>query len=713
MYKAPANSPFIPNQQKEIMDQRNPPKPGFNPANPPLTQKGPRPGQQPIVDLQVYEPVKPAAPKPQVNPALFVPLNNTGVMYPPQWMVPGYPNMLPYSQVPNNVPILKNYNINVGGLNADHLKVSAIYEDILPNKQFLNTSNTCGERITMHQFARSVFVKHDDGEDIDLDGNSTNSLLRYLKFVELNPYNTNQLSDNPYKGLPDNMLIYRSCYPIRYDMGSNATQCAPNSVGMNIRIYKMTNGEYYLKKQGGNDYYKYNLWREIVFYEYIREKVIKTRQCPNFPIMYAYFICEKCGIDFNKLKGIKGSSVVPDPAYIAKNGQINAINQLLQADNDTNYAPISLRQQTGGAGPLQSVLQQRVEPTTSKINSNINPNMDAPNGKAAVILTEAPTYNLFGWATKTYSVEGNLNKMINTGYHNSEVWHSVLFQILAALYVMQIHKIAFKNFSVLDNIYIKDTKVHDNVTNFWKYRIDGIDYYVPNYGFLVMIDSNYKDIPNQYSVSKASQGGVQHKIYSSIFEQDGDPNNAGNQPLNPTFMRDMCFKQLVEAINPNIFSQSFTNGGGVKPPEDILTLMGVIHNESTNDANKEIGPYIAKYMRMFMNNRVGTLLIEDEVANIRDESVDFTKGQIVVETVQSGTFKFVLFLETNGPKATILTRNEIIRYNDRSDAEIVEKQVPRDSLRSYSKYMPIDQTYKPEALMNEDKLLETYIINKL
>ena len=43
------------------------------------------------------------------------------------------------------------------------------------------------------------------------------NLLSYVKFMELNPYHSDKLTNNPYKSLPDRMLIYRSCYPIRFN----------------------------------------------------------------------------------------------------------------------------------------------------------------------------------------------------------------------------------------------------------------------------------------------------------------------------------------------------------------------------------------------------------------------------------------------------------------------------------------------------------------
>jgi hypothetical protein len=230
---------------------------------------------------------------------------------PPQYQQPQY-------YMTNQPPIIKNYTIDVTGPVTNHGKLNMIFEDVLPSTQFSNTSNTIGERLNIYQFIRSVFVKSHDGENIKLEGDGDNSLLSYLKFMELNPYNTNQFSNNPYKGLPDDMLIYRSCYPIRFDKSSLSINCAKSSLGMNIRIYRLTYGEYNVKQNETKNYYDYNVWRELAYYEFIREQIIKQNVCPNFPVMFAYFICENCNIDFNKIANIKGKNRKTEPKYMTK-----------------------------------------------------------------------------------------------------------------------------------------------------------------------------------------------------------------------------------------------------------------------------------------------------------------------------------------------------------------------------------------------------------
>jgi antirestriction protein len=553
-----------------------------------------------------------------------MPFYSKSPFYPPQYSsVPGGPNghqPIHYG-APPDMPLVKNYTINVSGPTADHSKVSAIYEDVLPINQFSNTSNTIGERINIYNFVRSVFIKEGDGEDIDIQGSGRNSLLSYLKFIELNPYNPNQVSMNPYKGLPNNMIIYRSCYPIRLHQSSNSVQCAKNSVGMNIRIYNLTMDEYNVKNNNEFSYHNFDSWREIRYYEYIREHIIKQKVSPNFVTMYGYYVCEKCDIDFDKIANIKGNKIEKQDKYIKEyeenkkivNMEENVINTLNTINpSNNNLKPIDVNfnnKQIGGnaieALQVRDLMKQNPDLKTPPfITYKINGK--STSGKGIVALTESPNYNLYSWASRTYESEGNVKRMINTGYHKSEVWQSILFQLMAALYVMQIHCVQFTKFSIMDNVYIKDISTHGNITRYWKYLINGVEYYIPNHGYLLMIDSNYKDMEQGNFTLGKSDNKKCYKIYGNLFRDDDKdcPENS--------VIKKMVFSAFKNVFNSNTFSKAFTNMGGTPPPEEINSLLDKIYQDASTTDNIDISRFIYKYMGKFLNNRVGTLLKENE-----------------------------------------------------------------------------------------------------
>lgn len=109
---------------------------------------------------------------------------------------------------------------------------------------------------------------------------------------------------------------------------------------------------------------------------------------------------------------------------------------------------------------------------------------------------------------------------------------------------------------------------------------------------------------------------------------------------------------------------------------------------------------------MFVNNRIGTYLKEQEISNIRrDDLRDFKKGNIVVHEEGYGQYRFVIFLETINGVTRILTKAE------HTDVDIIEKRVPVTTIMSYSKAETVTQNFKiNESNLNDDDLLETYTI---
>jgi len=692
LYQEPVNTPFIPKVQKEIENAEiHPRKPLYEP--PQEYPKYTAPGSKPLLDLQVYQPPKPKQAQPKISPAMYMPIPTQGVYTPPQYN--SYWPYLPGGLQMTN-PLVKQYNINNGPF-VDYTTINVIKEDSLPS-QLVHTSNTLGERINIHNFVRSVFIKHHDGEDIDLDGKGTNSLLSYLKFLELNPYNPSVHPENPYKGLPYDMVIYRSCYPIRYDSQSHSVQCAPNSIGMNIKIYKLSIAEYNIKKLSQNNYFDYDIWREVAYYEYIREQIIKPKVCPNFIMLYGYYVAEKCNIDFNKIRRLKGE-YGDLPKSLTKDPQIIAPPPIQQSTVlGTGIGKVLVP--TKPIQPLTLPQSQIVPSTIANLADQNKIILDENSGKGLVALTEAPTYNFISWASRTYKREGNIDRMVNTGYHKSEVWMSILFQLMVSLYVLQLHKIYITNFSIADNVYIKDIAEHSNVVTYWKYIINNYEFYVPNHGYLLMVDSNYKDTSDkQYSLIPLQNKKI-FKIYSNMFT---------NNTFNDETIHNKCFENFKNIFNPNTFDSAFTNIGGTKPPDDIRELIMNIYKDTIEyDAKKDISVYIKKHMSRLLNNRTGTYLSEIEIKNVRkDDATPFHEGKIIVWEKQNETYMFVIYIgqSNNEGKTLVFTKA------DQKSKDLLPEEVETSALYNYSSHENIIQTYEPEkSNPSIDNLLETYVI---
>lgn len=203
--------------------------------------------------------------------------------------------------------IYKDYNIYMNGLNDDHMMAQRVFEDILPSTDIYASFLTLRERNALCGYIRSTFINEKEGEYKNFSGDN-NSLNARLKLLELTPYKpNNNLTKNMHKDRPRNMLLYSSCYPIKYSEKTNNCDCAEKNVNINLRVYNLSVDELeFFEKNIEDDKRKSeillssNIIREMKYYEFIRKEINRFNYCPNFVQSYCYFICKNCNINFNK-----------------------------------------------------------------------------------------------------------------------------------------------------------------------------------------------------------------------------------------------------------------------------------------------------------------------------------------------------------------------------------------------------------------------------
>lgn len=685
-------NPAIPNEQKKIMANRYEEQQNVMSKN--KTQGQGQGQEKQILNLQVYQPQKPKPERPMDGLPVY-PTVTTNPYFPAQMaqMINPYASSMLGQMYPMAVNVNKIYEINTNGPVDQHSRLHMIFEDLLPDKPIKTTFKTIKERITQIQYVRTILFHDGDGCEVNLDGNSGNSLLSHIKFMELNPFNTNKLTPNPYKGLPYGFLIYRSCYPIKRGDPFGQLECSRDSMALNIRIYKLNAGGYLINKQNTKKFYEYEQWREIAYYEYIREHIIKKKICPHFVTLYGYYLCKNSRIEFNKIMEMSTEKIKSQGPF---RNSIQDLNIYEKKENEFVEAVVrGLRQVHPGhiIQKLDSDLTN-VQPVQKPVN------LDDYTGEVIVSITESPTYSLYTWASKIYQQQGNTKTMINRGFHDEYVWKSIIFQIMVSLFVMKLHNIYIDNFSIENNVFIKDLNVEGTVVNYWKYRIKGIDYYIPNYGYLVLIDSNYSDI-NTIPDSTLAPSDKKNKLDGHIFKEGNTLGTDDN----------VFITMFKEGIDPDNFGKSFTMEGGTPPDQTILELMSKLYTTSYSN----IEDYFTNHMSKFMNNRIGTYLKEQEIIHIRNDDLrEFKKGQIIVHEEGTGIYRFVLYLDTTNGVAKILTKDKTSQndhdYVD-TDVEIIEKQIQITTLKNYSLTEPIVQNFKPtESNLSEENILETYNI---
>jgi len=656
--------------------------------------------------------------------------------------------MVPWNFNEFNVPIVKKYNISIQGADGELTSTGEIFEDILPPTQVThNRMTTLGERQILYSYIRSILVKKGDGEQIGFSDSKKSrpeiiNLLSYMKMLEINPYHFSRLTNNPYRTMPDNFVMFRSCYPIRLYKTANFLMCAKDSVGANVRIYGMNlYDELANRLNHGAIKKKFSdVWREIMWYQYIREEILKKKLCPHFPFMYSYYITSNSGLDFGKLKTLKQS-------YVDKNFEYENSNQILKNNmfSDTISSMIT-SDKTHGLVLTKDKMADYLATNTSKSaidkietqhkfeysddkkvvifdlsNSKVEIDIKARSSKCLVALTEAPNQNIINWSTRAYVIdEGPIRKQLNTGIHNELTWMSVVFQILVAFHVMDLKRIAIKEMSWSRNIFIKDLD-SDNSIGYWKYKIGGFDYYVPNMGSLVLIDSCFDDLKDGVGFDAVTSGAnIKFKLNADIFGDSEPTIKYAGMDLHVTEndIDKVMIDNFKRLFSSNVFSVEFSNYGGIKPPQSIINLLSAIGDANYKDHKGNGKPddlldVILDNFKEFLHNKVGKVITETEKPQLYPggTNVDQCKrGELVGINFnyESLSYYWGIYIGTSGDGDHRVLTIKTNTSNDTRDLDIVN--VPEGEIARV--HGTIDQSFKPDhKLASEEELLETYIIS--
>jgi len=615
-----------------------------------------------IAEQKVYQPpVQPGSnhTHPKYNNPAFISLDNPS-MQPPPFVYDHndypWPHSFPLKKL-NEIPLQQVYNINLGNPTQGHSVLNSIYEDVLPGDPFQYTMNSVYERQQLISYIRNSILKKQDGQEMTLQGGD-NSLMSYLRILEFNPYSVN--GGNPYADIPINFLIFNAAYPVRFN--GSSIDVAKNSLGLNVRIYSLSVGAENYQSITSNtnatpsrqiSWYDYDVWREIHYYEYIKEKILKQKISPNFITLLFYVKDTVSKIKYEELNNI-----------IKNHGTMGLIDLYLtnQKKINTIVNRTALESLFGWTGPADVDLSKY-------------------SGNSLIAVTEAPTNNIVQWATPIYENNAAQKKMISTGHHTPEVWRSVLFQIVYACAVLQKHDITFRNFSLGNNIFIKDLFSDPHNIGHWLYKVDDFEFYVPNYGYLVLIDSRYVDIDRSgYTIDlNAIQSNSQEfKIKSpGLFTYNGDI--TGFNTFNGNLQYIM--NELQSNTDINI-------------PGEILTLITKIQTIAIDS----IETYLSTWFPEFLHNRIGTLLTKSERDNININIMPkFKKGQLVVYQSRYEQYEWAIYKDdAANKKRNIITKDGTVN------------EVFNHSLIQYPENEPVSQDAERNYKLNADSLIETY-----
>ena len=682
-YKPERNNPFMTNEQRDINRKRtleNPVK------DPPV-----------LLEQTIYDTSKREPPKSQFPPT-FVPIyDQTGTA---TQVVPSYG--YPYSQVVNQPPVQKVYNISLSNPVGNYTSINRIYEDVLPSGQFEFSSLTIYERKQLVEFMRNSMIESIDGEEMSISGGSK-SLLQYIKFMNVNPYTIHK---NPFMTLPKNFLLYRAAYPVRYNEKGNGITLAKPATGVNARIYMLTNGDMKcnvipsLKLTDGSnterglDPQNFDVWRELKYYDMVKTDILKRKVSPNFIAPILYKTDSKSKINWNQFEVIKGNNA--DAKQISKQLQDN-LKQVNKSHNMAKQLGLFAMMLPTESKSTNTIIEDEIKKKQEYIKNREDYTMDS--GKLLILLTEAPNSSIMQWCTRIYESQGSVKKMISTGYHTSAVWKSIIFQMVYCCAVLQKKKIHMDSLSLEKNFFIKDIFSDPNAVGSWIYRANNIDYYIPNYGYILMFDSSYADIETKLPLSSigsiVDNTETNNKKYKINCPDMFDVNNDNNYDIK-------IYAQFKDIIHPDNFGRKLQLNNGTIPDDDVIALLDKINKSSEKDISK----ILSECFTEFMHNRCGTSLTVTEKTNISSMvRPNLKKGNLMVHQERSDEYKWCIYIEpTKLNKHIILTNN---------NGKVDKVEVFQNALFGYPDNEKVQPINKKNMRYDENYIYESYSLDNI
>jgi len=328
-----------------------------------------------------------------------------------------------------------------------------------------------------------------------------------------------------------------------------------------------------------------------------------------------------------------------------------------------------------------------------------------------MIITESFNLTFIDWSSRQYSSSSPLypiKDMIHSGIFTINIWYSIIFQIVLVLCSLQFHKIAFRKMSLISNFVIRELDVERG--SFWEYIIDGISYYLPNDGYLLLCDTDGKEIMNIKSTELLDDSddpltNLTDSYKIIMYHVDRKKKSKTNKT---TINNELEIKNKINLINinnaikifsPIMFDVVEVRGQVNTPPREILCLLEkiqteIIRQKNENEINKkeyiiDYGSILRKFFTKFYHPRIGTLLTETELKYNKptDSSSTIISDGIAIYREDENKLIWVITTKLDD-------EYEITYFNDMTD-ETITKKVASSSLQ-YGKILS-----NPENIYNK------------
>ena len=374
--------------------------------------------------------------------------------------------------------------------------------------------------------------------------------------------------------------------------------------------------------------------------------------------------------------------------------------------------------------------------TIDKLAVKPSISLNEQSGVSLIALTEAPTYSFEEWVTPKDNKMGEKYTQITTGYHAPEVMKSIIFQMVYTFVVLYQSGLYFPDIS-LNNFFIKELYYKDTPSSHWTFVVNGIEYYIPNYGFLLLFDSTYGDRKTDDKYIKSPTGSeTKHTIY---FRDDtkippSPPSDKEYEYTEKTYPTNNYYKILSKdkKIYPektNLSDDDYKNDF-INKMKEFFSLNNFTTGFMTNALYdndlrnliiniekflKEITPAVppavtkdltsifSKVFSDYVNDRVGTTLTKNEYETmyspIRDDN--YKKGELLIYMERYNVYEWVIYVDNDSS-----SRNQVKVINKKGENKEINKN------RLYRKRVKLE-VKQNNPIMAMDKCLERYNLDNL
>ena len=655
----------------------------------------------------------------------------------------------PYLYNIPKIPIQNVYNITQQESHLGNNFLTKAFIELLPGKYKPLQFNMVKNRLRLNDMLHGLIKIKKTDNKLNLSANEIGNNWREFMIIEKgNPYG---YGDSSQDDLPFNFYSHLCKWPMIVDE-TKKIRPHKNAMLYNLRCYNLGYHAYINTTDDILNRGKSNMFRELEYYKYVTEHIVNKYISPNFvsyitealdyksKIKYKYFNEKKLGTFTNDIKdyitnnfdNMKNILITlkplldyyksiglfkiehlfePDVNHTeAHNLLINYFNSLNDPeklyflakhikDNPTSIEQVSLKNilldlmVKINIGTDTDMMKNIAKLLASLSNDSIK--LEQYPNCSLVVLTEAPHYNIYKWASPLYKPFGSHINMIQTGIHSVEVWNNILFQMMYTFSVLYKHEIYLKEMSLKRNIFIKDLVEFKNKGK-WCYIINNIKYYIPNEGYMVLFDSSYSDYeelhnfagnPSSFKLEKLYSDKDKYKINGPFTDIKDDDLKTSNNRKDAIWNK---IKECLETFHMNLLGFSV-----YKPPQETLELINAIINDmniSTDKDNYMGNILFVKHFKIYLSNKIGKLLTIDESKYVEYELLDERhKGGIHVYDT-GNTKEFVLYVDdnNNNNRAIIITKDNENKHIMKS---VFKAQI---------------QTYPYKLTNEEENIIETY-----